>query len=53
MNSGLKNIEAGTFFTETSDYIFRKVYGRHTDRVNKFDTSVSHMLKGLFTNCDI
>ena len=31
---------------------FRKLYGRHTP-VHKFDTSVSHMLKGLFTNCDI
>ena len=26
---------------------FRKFYGRHTDLVHKFDTSVSHMLKGL------
>ena len=32
---------------------FRKFYGRHTDLVNKFDTSVSHMLNGLFTNCII
>ena len=32
---------------------FRKFYGRHTDLVYKFDTSVSHILKGLFTNCDI
>ena len=32
---------------------FRKFYGRHTHLVHKFDTSVSHMLKGLFTNCDI
>ena len=33
---------------------FRKFYGRHTDLIHKFDTSVSvsHMLKGLFTNCD-
>ena len=31
----------------------RKLYGRHTDHVNKCDTSVSHMLKGLFINCDI
>ena len=30
-----------------------KVYGRHTDLVHKFDTSVSHVLKDLFTNCDI
>ena len=34
----------------------RKFYGRH-DLVHKFDTSVSHMLKGLqgfvLTNCDI
>ena len=27
----------------------RKFYGRHTDLVHKFDTSVSHM----FTDCDI
>ena len=33
--------------------IFRKFYGRHTDLVHKCDTSVSHMLNGLFTNCDI
>ena len=33
---------------------FRKFYDRHTDLlVHKFDTSVSHMLKDLFTNCDI
>ena len=32
---------------------FRKFYGRHTDLVHKFDTSVSHILHGLFTNCDI
>ena len=32
---------------------FRKCYGRHTDLVHKFDTAVSHMLNGLFTNCDI
>ena len=31
---------------------FWKFYGRHTYLVYKFDTSVSHMLKGLFTNCD-
>ena len=30
---------------------FRKFYGRHT--WSKFDTSVPHMLKGLFTNCDV
>ena len=28
---------------------FRKFYGRHTDIVHKFYTSVLHMLKGLFT----
>ena len=33
--------------------IFRKFYVRHIDLVHKFDTSVSHMLNGLFTNCDI
>ena len=32
---------------------FRKLYGRHTDLVHKFDTSVSHMLSGLCTKCDI
>ena len=32
---------------------FRKFYGRHTDLVNKFNTSVSHMLNDLFTDCDI
>ena len=32
---------------------FRKLYGRQTDLVHKFDTSVSHMLKDFFTNCDI
>ena len=30
---------------------FMKLYGRHTDLVHTFDTSVSHMLKGLFTKC--
>ena len=32
---------------------FWKFYGRHIYIGHKFDTSVSHMLKGLFTNCDI
>ena len=32
---------------------FWKFYGGHTDLFHEFDTSVSHMLKGLFTNCDI
>ena len=60
--SGFKVIEAGIFFTETSlkqghssrklQTTFRKLYGRHTYLVHQFDTSVSHMLKGLFTNCD-
>ena len=31
---------------------FRKFHC-HTDIVHKFDTSVSHMLKGLFNSCDI
>ena len=31
---------------------FRKFYDRHTDFVNKFDTSLSHMLKDLFANYD-
>ena len=33
--------------------IFLKFYGRHTDLVHKFVTSVSHMFNGLFTNGDI
>ena len=32
---------------------FWKFYGRHTDLLHKFDTFVSHILNGLFTNCDI
>ena len=28
-------------------------YGRHTDLVHTFYTSVSHMLKSLFIECDI
>ena len=32
---------------------FRNIYGRHTNLVHKFYTSVSHMLKDLFTNCEI
>ena len=44
--SGFKVIETGIFLTKTSD-CFQKCYGRHTD------TSVSHKLKGLFTNWDI
>ena len=32
--------------------MFRKLYAQ-TDLVHKFDTSVSHILKGLFTNCNI
>ena len=50
--SGFKVIEAGILFMETSDYIM-KFYGCHTDLVHKFVTSVSHMLKGVFTNCHI
>ena len=30
----------------------RKLDGRQTFLVQKFDTSVSHMLKDLFANCD-
>ena len=44
--SGFKVIEAGIVFTKTSDS-FRKFYGRHTDLVHTFATSVSHMLKGF------
>ena len=32
---------------------FEKLYGRHTQLVHTFDTSVSHMLKGLFNENDI
>ena len=32
---------------------FRKLYGRHTDLVHTFGTSVSHMFHDLFTDCDI
>ena len=34
---------------------FENLYGRHTNFVHKFDTSVTHtcMLTRLFTNCDI
>ena len=32
---------------------FGCVCGRRTNRCHKFDTSVSQMLKGLFTNCDL
>ena len=41
------------YSSRTIQATFRKFYGRHTDLVHKFNTSVSHMLKGLFTNCDI
>ena len=46
--SGFKVIETWIFLTDT----FRKFYGRHTDLLHKFDTSVSHMLNDL-TDCDI
>ena len=48
--SGFKVSEAGIFFTKTT---FQKLYGRHADLVNKCDTSVSHMLNGWYTSCDI
>ena len=32
---------------------FSNFYGPNTDPLHKFDTSVLHMLKGLFCNCDI
>ena len=54
--SGFQVIEAqlaGVFFMETSDNFFRKFYGRHIDLVHKFDTYMSHILKDVFTNCDI
>ena len=37
----------------SSQTTFRKFYGRHTDLVHKFDTSVSHMFNDLVTDCDI
>ena len=49
---GLNVIETGIFSRKLQTTI-RKCYGRHTDLVNKFDTSVSLMLNGLFINCDI
>ena len=52
IHSGFQIIEKGILFTETSDY-FWKFYGRHADLLHKFDTFVSQMLNGLFTNCDI
>ena len=58
----LYSYEAGILFIETSlkqgcssrklQATFRQFYGRHTHLVHKFDTSLSHMLEGLFTNCD-
>ena len=48
--AGLKAIETRIFLKETS---FRKFYGHHADLVHQFDTSVSHMLNGLFTNYNI
>ena len=48
--SGFNVIEAGIFFTETSDYL-KKLYGRYIDLVHKLDTSGPHLLTGLFNNC--
>ena len=42
----------GPYLDPLQKTTFRKLYGRHTDLVHKFDTSVSHTLNGLFTNCD-
>ena len=41
------------YYSRKLQTTFQKFYGRHTDLVHKCDTSVSHMLNGLFTNCDI
>ena len=48
---GLKVIEAG-YSSRKLQTTFRKFYG-HTDFLHTCDTSVSHLLKGLFTKCDI
>ena len=47
------NINAVVGEISNKQTTFRKFYGRHSDLVHKFDTSVSHMLNGLFNNCDI
>ena len=39
--------------TYGENILHKKFYGRHKDLVHKFDTSASHILKGLFTNCGI
>ena len=48
IHSGPTFIESGRNLTT-----FRKLYGRHTDLVHKCDASISHTLKGVFTECDI
>ena len=40
------------YYSRKLQTTFRKLYGRHIYLVHKFDTSVSHMLNGLLTNCD-
>ena len=40
------------FFAKTSDYFYDILWSSYTDLPHQFGTSVSHMLKGLFTNCD-
>ena len=44
------SFESGIFFTET---YFRNLYDRHINLVHKLVTSVSHNVKGLFTECEI
>ena len=43
---GFKVIGSGIFFTEPSDYFYEIC---NKDLVHKFDTSMSQMVKGLFT----
>ena len=40
-------------YLQTAILLDPTIYGRHTELVHKYDTSVSHMLNGFFTNCDI
>ena len=41
------------YYSRKLQTTFREFNGLHTDLVHKLDTSVSHMLKSLFTNCYI
>ena len=48
-----KLLKQGYYSSWKLQTTFRKVYGRYTDLIHKFDTSMPHMLNGLFTNRDI